>query len=30
MIRGCGCWFMQRTRGEAVNEAGVDLKVVKN
>jgi hypothetical protein len=26
MIRGCGCRFMQRTRGEAGSEAGVELE----
>jgi len=26
MIRGCGCEFMQRTRGEARSEAGVELE----
>jgi hypothetical protein len=24
MIRGCGCFFMQRYGGEAVNEAEVE------
>src|SRR5271166_6284228 len=26
MIRDCGCGFMQRTRGEAGSEAGVELE----